>query len=173
MSPFYTGHYSEMDYARELERLPLQIPANATGTTDAENIFLAGERGPELVVGARGSTVFPTGETQRIIDAVSEYEKDAPYYSEIGLSKLETQSMISAPQFALYQNRNIDAVYAQSGDRDAPQIKLTVAPVYHIEGTGNPAEIERVLRERTEDMREMVLDIIDDAEIDKARRAYA
>lgn len=97
----------------------------------------------------------------------------AGHYSEIGLSKLETQSMISAPQFALYQNRNIDAVYAQSGDRDAPQVKLTVAPVYHIEGTGNPAEIERVLRERTEDMREMVLDIIDDAGIDKARRAYA
>lgn len=45
----------------------------ARGTTNAEDVFIAGEEGPELVVGKGGSTVFPTEETDRIIDAVSAY----------------------------------------------------------------------------------------------------
>lgn len=36
----------------------------ATGTTDSADYFIAGENGPELIVGQQGSTVFPTGERQ-------------------------------------------------------------------------------------------------------------
>jgi hypothetical protein len=43
--------------------------AYAGGTTDSANAFIAGENGPELIVGAQGSTVFPASETDRIIDA--------------------------------------------------------------------------------------------------------
>lgn len=43
----------------------------ANGTTNAEDIFIAGEEGPELIVGAGGSTVFPHSETEQIIDAMS------------------------------------------------------------------------------------------------------
>ncbi len=49
------------------------VPGHAEGTTNAEDIFVAGEEGPELIVGQSGSTVFPTSETDRIIDAVSRY----------------------------------------------------------------------------------------------------
>ena len=35
------------------------VPGHAGGTTDAEDIFVAGENGPELIVGKQGSTVFP------------------------------------------------------------------------------------------------------------------
>lgn len=48
------------------------IPGYAGGTTYSEDVFLAGEEGPELIVGHEGSTVFPTTETDRIIDAVSD-----------------------------------------------------------------------------------------------------
>lgn len=54
--------------------LPLsatKYAAHANGTTNAEDIFIAGENGPELIVGKRGSTVFPTSETNRIIAAIS------------------------------------------------------------------------------------------------------
>jgi len=48
----------------------ITIEGNADGTTDAADVFVAGEEGPELIVGAGGSTVFPAAETQKIINAV-------------------------------------------------------------------------------------------------------
>lgn len=53
------------------------VPGHASGTTDAEDVFIAGEEGPELIVGKQGSTVFPTEETQKIIDALNGID-DAP-----------------------------------------------------------------------------------------------
>lgn len=47
------------------------IPGHASGTTDAEDVFVAGEQGPELIVGKAGATVFPAEETERILNAVS------------------------------------------------------------------------------------------------------
>lgn len=43
----------------------------ATGTTDSTDYFIAGENGPELIVGEQGSTVFPTEETDRLINALN------------------------------------------------------------------------------------------------------
>lgn len=47
------------------------VPAHAKGTTNAEDAFIAGEEGPELIIGKAGSTVFPTSETNKIVSAVS------------------------------------------------------------------------------------------------------
>ena len=52
----------------------LGIEQNATGTTNSADVFIAGENGPELIVGKGGSTVFPTSETEKIINAVSGFE---------------------------------------------------------------------------------------------------
>lgn len=46
------------------------VPAHANGTTNAEDVFIAGESGPELIVGKQGSTVFPAEETERILNAI-------------------------------------------------------------------------------------------------------
>lgn len=48
--------------------------AYANGTTDSTDYFIAGENGPELIVGEQGSTVFPTEETDRIISALNGLE---------------------------------------------------------------------------------------------------
>lgn len=48
------------------------VPGHASGTTYGEDIYIAGEEGPELIVGKRGSTVFPASETNRIVEAVGE-----------------------------------------------------------------------------------------------------
>lgn len=45
----------------------LGVPGYASGTLDAPDLFIAGENGPELIVGAEGSTVFPAEETSRIL----------------------------------------------------------------------------------------------------------
>jgi hypothetical protein len=44
------------------------VEANANGTTNAADIFIAGEKGPELIVGMAGSTVFPAEETEKILN---------------------------------------------------------------------------------------------------------
>ncbi len=43
----------------------------ASGTTNSTDYFIAGENGPELIIGQQGSTVFPTSETDRLINALN------------------------------------------------------------------------------------------------------
>ncbi|TCX51924.1 phage tail tape measure protein [Dehalobacter sp. 14DCB1] len=47
-----------------------EIPMLASGSTNAPETFIAGERGPELITGAAGSRVFPSDDTERIISAL-------------------------------------------------------------------------------------------------------
>lgn len=55
--------------------------AFATGTTNAGDVFIAGEEGPELIVGKAGSTVFPADETDRIINAVTNNDNRVTSYA--------------------------------------------------------------------------------------------
>ena len=48
------------------------VTRNAVGTTYSDDVFIAGDEGPELIIGKKGSTVFPADETNRIISAVTE-----------------------------------------------------------------------------------------------------
>lgn len=51
------------------------VTGHANGTLSAqEDVYIAGEEGPELIIGARGSEVFPTQETERILAAVNSVE---------------------------------------------------------------------------------------------------
>lgn len=51
------------------------VTGHANGTLSAqEDVYIAGEKGPELIIGARGSEVFPTQETERILAAVNSTE---------------------------------------------------------------------------------------------------
>lgn len=48
------------------------VPGHAEGTTSAEDVYIAGEEGPELILGAKGSEVFPAEETSRILAAINQ-----------------------------------------------------------------------------------------------------
>lgn len=51
------------------------VSGHANGTLSApEDVYIAGEEGPELIVGARGSEVFPAQETEKILAAVNSTE---------------------------------------------------------------------------------------------------
>lgn len=51
------------------------VAGHANGTLSAqEDVYIAGEAGPELIIGARGSEVFPAQETERILAAVNSTE---------------------------------------------------------------------------------------------------
>lgn len=47
----------------------MPIKGHARGTTNAEDIYVAGEDGPELIIDKGGSTVFPADETEKIINS--------------------------------------------------------------------------------------------------------
>lgn len=62
---FIAGEYGPELIARKVE-------AYANGTTNSKPYYLAGEQGPELIIGEEGSTVFPTSETDKILNAMKQ-----------------------------------------------------------------------------------------------------
>lgn len=110
---------------------PQKVGQNATGTRSAGDIFIAGEEGPELIVGQRGASVFPAQETQRIIEALP-----------------------------------------NSGNGGGNVTEIRFAPVYHLDGATNAADLETVLRNHDEEMRDYIMQVLNEAGVDANRRAY-
>lgn len=76
--------------------------AYATGTTESSDFYLAGEQGPELIVGQQGSTVFPTQETDRILNALTrqpvlEVPEQQPYPEPVIDIQVPQPQVISEP----------------------------------------------------------------------------
>lgn len=58
------------------ELIVSKAAAYATGTTNSDEFYIAGENGPELIIGQQGSTVFPTEETDRLIESLGNRERE-------------------------------------------------------------------------------------------------
>ncbi len=61
------------------ELIVRKADAYAVGTTDSSNYYIAGENGPELIIGQQGSKVFPHEETEKIIRELNRTERTADY----------------------------------------------------------------------------------------------
>lgn len=74
----------DVTYGPQPHVVPSIIPAHANGTMNAEDVFIAGEQGPELIIGKQGSAVFPNEETERIVQAVNNknFYVSPPEYSQ-------------------------------------------------------------------------------------------
>lgn len=81
------------------------VQRNANGTLNSENIFIAGEEGPELIIGRPGSTVFPVSETNRILGAM-----DTPLRVEV------PESMNAGARNHSRQEKKITLEIAGSGE---------------------------------------------------------
>lgn len=79
------------------------VEGNATGTTNSADTFIAGEQGAELIVGKKGSTVFPASETNKIISAVQDYTGGYSPKSSSG-GRVVQKNTTYAPQFTLNLN---------------------------------------------------------------------
>lgn len=106
-----TSALSSLMSATSTYNLPqITIPAegNATGTTNSADTFIAGEEGPELIVGKKGSTVFPATETNKIVDVVKDYavQDNTGGYSPKASSggRIVQKNTTYAPQFTLNLN---------------------------------------------------------------------
>jgi len=115
--------------------------AYATGTTDSSDYFIAGENGPELIVGVQGSTVFPTGETDRLIAALSEQRRPLQVFADAGRASAPTSNAGGHAE----QNRNVFVHIDGSGP---------------IEVTGSGASKEAMLEVLTNYLKPVLMSII-------------
>lgn len=86
----------------------------------------------------------------------------------------EAQMITLAPQLmaalsAINTGTNVVAAENYSGGAG---INITIAPEYQITGLEAPPQLEAILSANNEDLRELILDILENEGIDAARRAY-
>jgi hypothetical protein len=99
----------------------------AKGTTNAPNVFVAGERGPELIVGAAGSTVFPAGETAKIINAVERVPFHVPAPENLEYARHSINESISSMEKRIVLDINGSGAIDVTG-ADAESVWEIVAP---------------------------------------------
>lgn len=166
-----------------------KVPGHASGTTNAEDAFVAGERGPELILDHAGATVFPTEETDKIVRAISDvdsYDRFFPDYS-----KAQVQSVVSfspALQQALQDyaspERRDDRIImptsaSTGGDTGAapdnsPQektIRLEINGTGEI-AVGSGTSKEEVLEVLTQNLRPVLLGIIQSEVFEEGDYSY-
>lgn len=120
------------------------IPGYAVGTEDAAPGFaLVGEHGPELVYFNGGESVLTASETRREMESASV----TPMSAELPESSGSSSARSTVP--------------------------ISLSPVYHISGISDTAELQNVLNAQNDSLRELVLEIVKDAEDDDFRGRYA
>ena len=98
-----------------------KVKGNAAGTTYGEDVYIAGEYGPELIVGRKGSEVFPATETAKILNAVMNLRENkadvemAP--AEITNNIIQTTNSTNTNN----ENRNITLTIKGKGSLDIGQ----------------------------------------------------
>lgn len=97
------------------------VAGHANGTTYGESVYLAGEYGPELIVGRQGSEVFPASETARILSAVMNNREDDP---EVQMAPQEVTTIIKESTDKTStnnENKNVTLTIKGKGSLDIGQ----------------------------------------------------
>lgn len=104
------------------------VAGHANGTLSAqEDVYIAGEEGPELIIGARGSEVFPTQETERILAAVNSAENatNAPDDTAPEAAILPAEAAVEPVE----ANYPVEQEVAQEGSKSSPESIVAEEPV--------------------------------------------
>lgn len=104
------------------------VAGHANGTLSAqEDVYIAGEEGPELIIGARGSEVFPTQETERILAAVNSAENatNAPDDTAPEAAILPAEAAVEPVE----ANYPVEQEVAQEGSKSSPESIVSEEPV--------------------------------------------
>ena len=175
------------------------IPGYAVGTESAAPGFaIVGENGPELVYFNGGETVLTAPETRAafnearqleqitstnaidlsaVRDAIRE-EQEAQTLREEYNRYVETVNGSNSVYFNGGETRSVAEVQlpggsASGGSNASSAAPITVAPVYHIYGMRDTDELRSVLTAQNDDLREAVLEIVNDNDTDNFRRGCA
>ena len=131
------------------------VSGHANGTVSApEDVYIAGEEGPELIIGARGSEVFPAQETERILSAVGGDE-----------------TPISTENSAAFRSGNQPTPSEESGgDRSEKRIILEINGSGSIDATG--ADEDTILDVLTRHVKPVLMNIIKGEIFEEGDLAY-
>ena len=131
------------------------VSGHANGTVSApEDVYIAGEEGPELIIGARGSEVFPAQETERILSAVGGDE-----------------TPISTENSAAFRSGNQPTPSEESGgDRSEKRIILEINGSGSIDATG--ADEDTILDVLTCHVKPVLMNIIKGEIFEEGDLAY-
>ena len=166
------------------------IPGYAVGTESAAPGFaIVGENGPELVYFNGGETVLTAPETRAAFDEAQQFtqivSKNALDFAAIqqaaGLSENSMQTFyhdwtVHNEYEALTANTAASAEVVPESSfthSEGSPISINFAPVYNFSGVSDTQQFESLLTSHDDDMREYILGVVEEAEHDKFRRAYA
>lgn len=166
------------------------IPGYAVGTESAAPGFaIVGENGPELVYFNGGETVLTAPETRAAFDEAQQFtqivSKNALDFAAIqqaaGLSEDFMQTFyhdwtVYNEYEALTTNTAAPAEVVPESNftpSEGSPISINFAPVYNFSGVSDTQQFESLLTSHDDDMREYILGVVEEAEHDKFRRAYA
>ena len=136
------------------------IEHNALGTTDAADIMIAGERGPELIVGKGGSTVYTAEETEAMAAATKDY----------------MQLIALAPQMMSYfstssaENHAVSASVGSGGQLGS----VSINPVYNVT-VGSAADADKLrdtVAQMNSDLSDKFAEMLEDYNVEQIRKAY-
>ena len=131
------------------------VSGHANGTLSApEDVYIAGEEGPELIVGARGSEVFPAQETEKILSAVGGVE-----------------TPVSTENSAAFSSGGQSAPSEEGGaDRSEKRIILEINGSGSIDATG--ADEDTILDVLTRHVKPVLMNIIKGEIFEEGDLAY-
>lgn len=131
------------------------VSGHANGTVSApEDVYIAGEEGPELIVGARGSEVFPAQETEKILSAVGGDE-----------------TPVSTENSAAFSSGGQSAPSEEGGaDRSEKRIILEINGSGSIDATG--ADEDTILDVLTRHVKPVLMNIIKGEIFEEGDLAY-
>lgn len=166
------------------------IPGYAVGTESAAPGFaIVGENGPELVYFNGGETVLTAPETRAAFDEAQQFtqivSKNALDFAAIqqaaGLSENSMQTFYH--DWTVYNEYEAPTANTAASAEVVPEssfthsegspISINFAPVYNFSGVSDTQQFESLLTSHDDDMREYILGVVEEAERDKFRRAYA
>ena len=134
-----------------------EIRGYAVGTRSAEEGFaMVGENGPELVYFNGGEQVLTASETAAL---------------KSSLSPAESQLMASVPHAMGYMmSAQSSPLNAESSGGET--ILVNFAPQYSFGNVTDTAKLESILYSHDEEMRDFILQVLEEAGVDAARRSY-
>ena len=138
----------------------------ATGTMSAApGLALVGEEGPELVNFGGGEVVYTAAETRQIMDA----------YGQAGQSGVSEVVGFAPEMMAYLSSASVDSVPATPAEPvsgGGNVVAVDFSPQYNLSGVSNAEELEAVLREHDESMRDFILEVLEESGLEAVRRKY-
>ena len=106
-------------------------------------------------------------ETQNRIQQLNKVQSDITAYQK------QQQAVDSTKQRLAVLQQQYDSIQKEIQETEGSPISINFAPVYNFSGVSDTQQFESLLTSHDDDMREYILGVVEEAEHDKFRRAYA